>query len=67
MNVFSGLFIKTIIELEKFKYAYGRKLGSERIKKMIIRLPSINKKDHYEPDYEYMETYIRTLPYSERI
>lgn len=67
MNAYSGLFIKTIIELEKFKYAYGRKLGSERIKKMIIKLPSVKRKDHYEPDYEYMETYIRTLPYSERI
>ena len=33
MNKCSALFIKTILEQEKFKYAYGRKLGTSRIKK----------------------------------
>lgn len=64
INVYSGLFIKTVIELEKFKYAYGRKLGTKRIEKVIIKLPV----DQYGmPDFNYMEKYIKSLPYSDRI
>lgn len=63
MNVFSALFIKTLIEKEKFRYAYGRKLGSKRIMNIIIKLPT----KAGSPDFEYMETYIKSLPYSDRI
>ena len=64
MTKYSGLFIKTIIEMEKFRYTYGRKLGSNRIKNMKIRLP-MNSKN--EPDLDHMENYIKALPYSDRI
>lgn len=64
LNVYIGLFIKTVVELEKFRYAYGRKLGTRRIKNISIRLPI--KKDG-TPDYIYMEDYIKSLPYSDRI
>ena len=64
MTVYSGLFIKTVIEKEKFKYAYGRKLGTKRINNIIIRLPS---KMDGTPDFEFMENYIKSLPFSDRL
>lgn len=64
MNVYIGLFIKTIIEKEKFRYAYGRKLGTKRIQNLVIKLPA----DIYgKPDFKYMESYIKSLPYGDRI
>lgn len=64
MTKYSALFIKTVIEKEKHKYAYGRKLGTARIKNMVIKLPAA--KDG-TPDFDYMENYIKSLPYSDRI
>ncbi len=64
MTKCSALFIKTVIELEKFKYAYGRKLGSSRIKRLRIRLPAVTDE---LPDFAFMENYIMSLPYSDRI
>ena len=64
LNVYSALFIKTVIEQEKFKYAYGRKLGTRRIEKLLIKLP-VN--DDGTPDINYMENYIKALSYSNRI
>jgi len=58
MNVYNGLFIKTIIEREKFRYAYGRKLGTKRIENMTITLP-VNSGGR--PDFAYMENYINSL------
>ena len=64
MNVYSALFIKTVIEKEKFRYGYGRKLGTARIKNIVIKLPVT---DDGAPDFDYMERYIKSLPYSDRI
>ncbi len=64
LNVYIGLFLKSVIELEKFRYAYGRKLGTKRIENLTIRLPV---KPDNTPDYTYMEEYIKALPYSDRI
>jgi hypothetical protein len=61
---YTALFIKTIIENEKYKYAYGRKLGTARIKNMKIKLP-VNSNN--KPDFEYMENFIKSLPYSDRV
>ena len=64
MNKYVGLFIKTIIEQEKFKYGYGRKLGTKRIEKVKIKLPVTQQG---LPDWVYMENYIKSLPYGDRI
>ncbi|MCL2087303.1 MAG: restriction endonuclease subunit S [Oscillospiraceae bacterium] len=53
-----GMFISTIIKQERFKYSYGRKLSTARIKKLIIKLPVDNKG---LPDYAFMGKYIRSL------
>ena len=64
INVYIGLFLKTVIEQEKSKFGYGRKLGTARIRKLTIMLPAIKTG---LPDWEYMELYIKSLSYSDKI
>ena len=61
MNVFTALFIKTVMDLEKFRYGYGRKFAQMRLKETRIRLPGNVDGD---PDWEFIESYIKSLPYS---
>ena len=63
LNKYIGLFIATVIKAERPKYNYGRKWKKEIMKKTIIKLPTKNG----EPDWTYMENYIKSLPYSDRI
>ena len=58
---FVGKFISRIITGQKDKYGYGYKMGTGRIKRQKILLP-IDKKG--EPDYVYMENYIKKLEYN---
>jgi len=60
LNKYIGLFIVTIMKLEKPKYNYSRKMGTGKLKKMKVRLPAKNN----SPDYDFMENYIKSLPYS---
>ena len=62
LNKQIGLFIVTIIEQEKAKYNYGRKWGLSRMKESFISLPVTSKG---QPDYDLMERYINSLPYSD--
>ena len=62
-NKYIGLFISTIINLEQARYGYGRKFAQKRIKPTTIKLQSKNGK----PDYEFMEKFIKSLPYSASI
>ena len=64
MNVYIGMFLCTLIKLEKFKYSYGRKWNLEQMKNSILELPVDN---NGEPDWEFMELYIKSLPYADRI
>ncbi len=57
---FVGYFIARVITNQRDKYSYGYKMGTGRIKRQKIMLP-VNKKG--EPDYEYMENYIKQLEY----
>jgi hypothetical protein len=59
-----ALFICTIIRLEKYRFNYGRKWHMERMRKSVIRLPVTTTG---EPDWRYMESYIKTLPYSSQL
>lgn len=61
LNKFTALFIIPLIMKEKYRYSYGRKWGIERMKKTRIKLPvDING----VPDWQFMEKYIKSLPYS---
>jgi hypothetical protein len=59
-NKHIGIFISQQITRQKGKYGYGYKMGTARLKRQKIMLP-INKID--EPDYEFMENYIKNLEY----
>jgi hypothetical protein len=59
-----ALFFCTIIRKEKYRFTYGRKWHLERMRESIIKLPVTPKG---EPDWSYMERYIKTLPYSSQI
>ncbi len=60
-----GLFICSLIRQESYRYTYGRKWSIEsRMKTSIIKLPVVADG---APDWDYMETYIKTLPYSSQL
>jgi len=63
MNKYIALFIVTIINVEQYRYNYGRKCCQERMEKSHIKLPAKDNK----PDFEFMESYIKSLPYSSSI
>lgn len=64
LNRHRAMFIITVIKANKYRFGYGRKWTLEKMKDTIIKLPA--KKDG-TPDFEYMEEYIKTLPYSDRL
>lgn len=61
MNVYNALFIQSIINMEQYRYGYGRKFAQKRIKNTKIMLPIDSQG---EPDWQFMEDYIISLPYS---
>lgn len=54
-NKYANLFIVNIISNQRDKYAYGYKMGTQRIKKQIVKLPTKNN----HPDYDFMEQYMK--------
>ena len=63
-NPFIGCFICSIINNERFKYSYGRAVYSDEISRMVIKLPTTLDN---VPDWGFMENYIKSLPYGDRI
>lgn len=63
INQYTGLFLATILDKERPKYSFGRKYG-KYVKGTKIFLP---KTDNGTPDWEFMENYIKSLPYSSNI
>lgn len=64
LNKYIGLFIVSILnKSENYKWSYGRQCRVGDSKKIIIKLPTKNN----QPDWEYMENYIKSLPYGDRI
>jgi len=62
-NKYIALFICAILRQEKYRYSYGRKWVLESMKSTIIKLPEKAGK----PDWLYMESYMKSLPYGDRI
>lgn len=63
LNKYIALFIKTIWRKNAYKYGYGRPAISKNIKNTYLELPT---KDG-QPDWGYMESYIKSLPYGDLI
>lgn len=80
MNLFVKIFICTVLYSNQYRYSYGRQ-ANKTLPSLVLKLP-IQKDDKgrpiidnernysekgYIPDWEFMERYIKTLPYSDRI
>lgn len=63
MNKYTAMFLVTILNLERYRYNYGRKCSQTRMEQIKIKLPAKNG----QPDFEFMESYIKSLAYSKSI
>ena len=61
LNVYTAVYLQTILNYYLDKYEYSRKRSQNRIKKEKIYLP-VNEND--EIDWDAMELFIKKLPYS---
>ncbi len=60
LNEKSGLFLVTVLDLERYRYSFGRKYKTN-LAKAKIKLPATPTGD---PDWEYMEKFIENLNYN---
>lgn len=82
MNPYLAMFLCTIIMKEKYRWSYGRKPHDvKKFGKSVIKLPIQYNSDGtpfiddtytyseegYVPDWQYMEDYIKSLPYGDRL
>jgi len=79
LNKKIAMFICTILEMEKYKWSYGRKPKGDKVFKTIIKLPAkkngdgnyiidVEKRysnDGFIPDFEYMENFINSISYGD--
>lgn len=64
LNQYVALFICAVLNHEVYRYSYGRARNLGRVENEIIKLP-INHKG--ELDFDFMENYIKSLPYGDRV
>lgn len=57
LNEKIGLFIVTVLDLERYRYSFGRKYKTN-LSKVSIKLPAT---EHGEPDWDFMEMFINNL------
>ncbi|MDR0485173.1 MAG: N-6 DNA methylase, partial [Elusimicrobiota bacterium] len=63
-NKYILLFMAAVAGSDKYRYAYGRQYRQKNFRQHKIKLPV----DKYgTPDWLFMENYIKSLPYSEKI
>ena len=82
LNKYIGCFISTVINQDKYKNSYGRQYRQKDCDIHVIKLPicygedgetpvidTTHKysKEGYIPDFKFMEEYIKSLPYGDRI
>jgi len=65
LNLLNALFLNVIFNLEiDKKFGYGRGLVKSRLENLNVKLP-VDKKG--EPDWKFMENYIKSLNYSSNL
>lgn len=64
LNQYIAQFLIAILDKERYRYSFGRKYNKAAITSTKIKLPS---KFDGSPDWEFMENYIKSLPYSANI
>jgi hypothetical protein len=55
-NIYTGLFVASVILKDRYRWGYGRKWRPERMAKSTLLLPSTTKG---KPDWEWMENFIK--------
>jgi hypothetical protein len=63
-NIYLYLFLAVILNMERYRYTYGRKVSIEKYIETRISLPA---EKNGEPNWQFMEDYIKKLQYSEKI
>ena len=64
MNRYIAIFLVTLINNEQYRYSYGRKCSQIKLRNSKIKLPATPSG---EPDWKFMENYIKSLPFSRNI
>ncbi len=62
-NKYILMFIATIINLEEFRFCYGRNCCSG-VEALTIKLPAVINDGNIIPDYRFMEEYIKATKFS---
>ena len=61
INPYIAMFLCTLLPIEKYRFGFGRKWDKEMMEETEIKLPV---KTDGNPDWQFMEDYIKSLPYS---
>ena len=62
LNKYNAMFLCTVLNYTNIgRFSYGRAIVQKRLKNISIKLPTTLQG---EPDWEFMENYIKSLPYS---
>lgn len=61
LNIYIGIFLCTVIEIERYRWAYGRKWRPARMPDSLIKLPVTPEG---KPDWVFMESFIKSRAYS---
>ena len=64
MNPYIANFLIAVLDIERYRYSFGRKYKKNVIENSKIKLPVTPSG---EPDWKFMEDYIKSLPYSKNI
>ena len=64
LNKYIALFLVTVLNKEKYRYNFGLKASQTRLRTASIKLP-VDKTNN--PDWHFMENYIKSLPYSQNL
>ncbi|MDR0831023.1 MAG: restriction endonuclease subunit S [Prevotellaceae bacterium] len=64
LNAYIAIFLCTLITMEKYRFNFGLKWDKELMQQSKIKLP-VTKAG--QPDWQFMENYIKSLSYSKSI
>jgi hypothetical protein len=64
LNKYIAMFLISVIRQDKYRFNYGRKWHKERMEESYMKLPVAADGN---PDFAFMERYIKSLSYSASI
>jgi hypothetical protein len=64
LSPYRAMFLVSVIRREKYRFSYGRKWHAERMRASVVKLPVT---DDGLPDWDLMERYVKSLPFSSQL